>query len=77
MATAVAAQDWPGIGQALHRLKGIACLINAVPLAQACAKLSGCKAAPTTLGLEQSWVVLEAALQQLQAEIDARLATNG
>ena len=77
MATAVAAQDWAGIGQALHRLKGIACLINAVPLAQACARLSACKAAPTALGLEQCWVVLESALQQLRAEIDARLATNG
>jgi two-component system sensor histidine kinase EvgS len=40
--TAVDTVDWLRLREAIHRLKGIACLIDATPLARAVAEVDAC-----------------------------------
>ncbi|MNF43046.1 Virulence sensor protein BvgS precursor [compost metagenome] len=76
LAAAVAQQDRGPIRASLHRLKGAACLIDAVPLARACAALDAvCREESSELP-EQIWLTLRTAIGQLQADITIELAEN-
>ncbi|WP_233281687.1 ATP-binding protein [Pseudomonas tructae] len=70
LADAVAGQAWERVGASLHRLKGVACLIDAVPLAQACAQLESASLAKSGDLSERAWRALEAAIIQLQTNIE-------
>ena len=62
------------IRASLHRLKGAACLIDAVPLARACTELDAfCREHPSDIPSQQ-WTTLETAIRQLQADIVNALA---
>lgn len=73
LASAVQAQGWERIGVALHRLKGVACLIDALPLAQACAQLEAASQGRDTALATLAWTTLEAAIEQLQQDIQQEL----
>ncbi|WP_420832710.1 transporter substrate-binding domain-containing protein [Pseudomonas wadenswilerensis] len=73
LASAVEAQDWERIGVALHRLKGVACLIDALPLAQACAQLESARQGRSTALATSAWTTLKAAIDQLQQDIQQEL----
>lgn len=66
MEPAVADRDWQTLGASLHRLKGVACLIDAVPLAKECARMVGDVQEQASARIDNSW-------QQMSASIDALL----
>ena len=70
---AVEGCDWETLSAALHRLKGAACLVDAVPLAKACAALAGCVEAQSRASLARHWAALEAAIHGLLADIERHL----
>lgn len=70
---AVDGGDWETLGAALHRLKGAACLVDAVPLARACAALAGCVADECRATLAQHWAALESTMDALLADIEPHL----
>lgn len=74
---AVAAADWAQLGNALHRLKGLCALIDAVPLARSCGAVAQVVSHRDEPGLEAGWPALREALQALQAEIARTLANIG
>ncbi|RRV08220.1 response regulator [Pseudomonas sp. v388] len=65
--------DWATLGAALHRLKGAACLVDAVPLAKACAALAGCVGQEAQATLARHWAVLASAIADLLADIEPHL----
>ncbi|MCU1748827.1 transporter substrate-binding domain-containing protein [Pseudomonas sp. 6D_7.1_Bac1] len=69
---ALAKNDRLGIQDSLHRLKGAACLVNAVAVAQACAKMDT-QARLVASELKPSWDALLSALQKLDAGIARHL----
>ncbi|WP_371857304.1 MULTISPECIES: transporter substrate-binding domain-containing protein [Pseudomonas] len=73
LTSAVQTQGWERIGVALHRLKGVACLIDALPLAQACAQLDSASQARSTVLATPAWITLKAAIEQLQEDIQQEL----
>lgn len=66
-------QDWEILAASLHRLKGAACLIDAVPLAKACASLDDCVSREGADDLVERWRVLEIAIGNLKIEIELHL----
>ncbi|MFJ2545528.1 transporter substrate-binding domain-containing protein [Pseudomonas sp. NPDC087612] len=73
LASAVQTQGWEAIGVALHRLKGVACLIDALPLAQACAQLEKASQVRSTQAADPGWAALQAAIDQLNQDIEQEL----
>ena len=73
LSSAVAALDWETLSAALHRLKGAACLVDAVPLARACAALDADVQQERGANLAERWATLADAITGLQADIEAHL----
>lgn len=69
----VSAMDWPGLSASLHRLKGVACLIDAVPLAKACASMDGSVSEQMSTLLIPQWQTLSAAIDELRIDIKSHL----
>ncbi|WP_408733449.1 ATP-binding protein [Pseudomonas sp. LS1212] len=76
LTTAVAQLAWESINASLHRLKGVACLIDAIPLARACADLDAFSREHPSAAPTGPWMALESAIVQLQTEIEGELAEN-
>lgn len=70
---AVSAQDWKALAAGVHRLKGVACLIDAVPLAKACSQLDSCVRQQNSESLVQAWEQLDASIQSLCARLEPHL----
>jgi len=70
---AVSAQDWKALSASLHRLKGAACLIDAVPLAKACAGLDASVRVQSRVTLVEEWQKLDDAIGQLRVDIQQHL----
>jgi two-component system sensor histidine kinase EvgS len=62
-------QDWQHLDEIIHRLKGIASLIDAMPLARAIAGVAASCRERSLTGLDASWPPLESAIAQLQQAI--------
>ncbi|WXF88559.1 transporter substrate-binding domain-containing protein [Pseudomonas syringae pv. atrofaciens] len=70
---AVSANDWETVSACLHRLKGAASLVDAVPLAKACAALDDSVRLQSTASLAERWQALEVAMTGLRADIELQL----
>ncbi|WP_250548404.1 ATP-binding protein [Pseudomonas congelans] len=70
---AVSANDWKTLGACLHRLKGAASLVDAVPLAKACAALDDSVRLQSETSVVERWQALEAAMTGLRADIELQL----
>jgi two-component system sensor histidine kinase EvgS len=70
---AVAGQDWTALSASLHRLKGVACLIDAVPLAKACARMDSEVRDQRTASIEASWQALDACMNALLEALEDHL----
>uniref|UniRef100_UPI0025895A2F Hpt domain-containing protein n=1 Tax=Pseudomonas sp. TaxID=306 RepID=UPI0025895A2F len=73
LASAVSKADWPALRAALHRLKGVACLIDAAPMAKACAALDVSAREQRAQALEDEWAALHARLDELAEDIERQL----
>jgi len=71
---AAASQAVGAIRISLHRLEGIACLVDAVQLAQACSALSRACAEGSPGALNGAWEEMKRVLSQLNRDIDKELA---
>ncbi|KPX39920.1 Sensory box histidine kinase/response regulator [Pseudomonas syringae pv. helianthi] len=67
---AVLANDWQTLSACLHRLKGAASLVDAVPLAKACAALDESVRLQCVASTPERWLALEAAMTGLRADIE-------
>ncbi|MDY7559275.1 transporter substrate-binding domain-containing protein [Pseudomonas sp. 10B1] len=74
LAPATKTQDWKALSASVHRLKGVACLIDAVPLAKACASLDGSVSQQNNASLAVQWQTLSCAIEQLRADIQHHLS---
>ncbi|RMQ40012.1 Sensory box histidine kinase/response regulator [Pseudomonas cichorii] len=70
---AIGACDWKALSASLHRLKGAACLVDAVPLAKACAALDASVKSESGSTLIERWPVLDASIESLRADIELQL----
>lgn len=76
LADAIVRQAREPVRASLHRLKGAACLIDAVPLARACAAVDAyCREEKSEVP-EQLWLTLQSAIGQLQDDIAVEIAEN-
>ncbi|WP_236054199.1 transporter substrate-binding domain-containing protein [Pseudomonas arcuscaelestis] len=73
LSEAVASQAVGAIRISLHRLEGIACLVDAVQLAQACSALSRACADGVPGALHGAWEEMSRVLSQLNRDIDKEL----
>ncbi|MNJ39023.1 Virulence sensor protein BvgS precursor [compost metagenome] len=73
LADAVSRQALDAIRASLHRMEGVACLIDALPLAQACAALSRACRERGPDAVSAAWPALEQAMLQLKADIEKEL----
>lgn len=71
--SAVAEVDWSVLAASLHRLKGICCLIDALPLAKACVELEGAARAQCTTALAAGWPALLGAIDSVRRDIEPHL----
>ncbi|MCF5706741.1 transporter substrate-binding domain-containing protein [Pseudomonas syringae] len=71
----VHARDWNVLGASLHRLKGAASLVNALPLARACMALEESVSREADAETLERWPALEVAIGHLRADIEVRLVT--
>ena len=76
LASALAERDVARLNAALHRLKGICSLVDALPLAKACVALEKCAREQRGAELEEPWLklseVLKAFRRDLQPYLDAQ-----
>lgn len=70
---AIAARDWETLSASLHRLKGVAGLIDAVPLAKACAQLDSNVRAQAPDLADSTWQMLDATLHALSQSLETHL----
>ncbi|MGN2414015.1 ATP-binding protein [Pseudomonas syringae] len=70
---AVSSMDWKNLSASLHRLKGAASLVDAVPLAKACAALDQHVRQKSETGVPGCWSALEKAITCLRADIEVQL----
>ncbi|MGR2709938.1 hybrid sensor histidine kinase/response regulator [Pseudomonas sp. IB20] len=73
MAAAMTEHDLARLSASLHRLKGICCLVDALPLAKACVALEACIRDPRNAQINVHWVTLCEALVEFRRELDACL----
>ncbi|MGE7958789.1 ATP-binding protein [Pseudomonas sp. NPDC089530] len=71
--SAVLAWDWDRIGASTHRLKGVCCLIDALPLAQVCLDLEAVVRSRATEELAPHWLRLKVAIGGLREDIEPYL----
>jgi len=76
LSEAVAELEWERIRASLHRLEGVACLIDALALARACAELGQATHGQQAEATQQAWSTLERVLQQLQVDVEVELSRN-
>ncbi|MGY2281761.1 ATP-binding protein [Pseudomonas gingeri] len=69
----VSGADWEGVAMSVHRLKGIASLVDAIALARACVDMDACLRLKATERLQPEWQVLKAAIDQVMADIEPSL----
>jgi len=74
LAAAVGAQDWKSLAASIHRLKGVACLIDAVPLAKACSQLDSSVRQQDSESLAQAWAQLDVSIGSLCAGLEPHLS---
>ena len=76
LASALAERDVARLNAALHRLKGICSLVDALPLAKACVALEKCAREQRGAELEEPWLKLSEVLKvfrrDLQPYLDAQ-----
>nr|WP_261792931.1 transporter substrate-binding domain-containing protein [Pseudomonas chlororaphis] len=70
---AVQDQDWGRIATSTHRLKGVCCLIDALPLAQVCIELEAAVRSRSTSALAGHWARLKDAIGCLRSDIEPYL----
>lgn len=70
---AVHSRDWPTLGASLHRLKGAASLIDAMPLARACMALDDATRREADTDTLERWPALEMAIGSLRMDIEVHL----
>ncbi|WP_455922379.1 ATP-binding protein [Pseudomonas putida] len=70
---AVQGCDWSSMRASLHRLKGVACLIDAAPMARASAQLDSSAKARRADSVPVQWASLKTRLQALTADIEKQL----
>ncbi|WP_414705750.1 transporter substrate-binding domain-containing protein [Pseudomonas sp.] len=70
---AVNALDWKALSAITHRLKGVACLIDAVPLAKACSQLDQSIRLQSSESLVQVCMQLEVSIESLCAGLEPHL----
>jgi two-component system sensor histidine kinase EvgS len=70
---AITERNWKALGASVHRLKGVACLIDALPLAKACAQLSGDVHEQDVARVDESWRELDNAIDELVEDIEEHL----
>jgi two-component system sensor histidine kinase EvgS len=70
---AVAQRDWNALSASLHRLKGVACLIDAVPLAKACAQMDREVREQRAASIEVTWQSLNTCMDALLDELQDHL----
>lgn len=73
LAAALAELDWWRLSGTLHRLKGVCCLIDALPLAKACLEFEGLVKARQEQALGKQWMILQEVIERLRADIQAAL----
>jgi len=73
MVAAMTDHDQARLAASLHRLKGICCLVDALPLAKACVALEGCLREQRNAEVEMHWLALREALVEFQRELDTYL----
>lgn len=73
---AVAVTDWSSMRSALHRLKGVACLIDAAPMANAGAALDNSARARDNGAVAAQWACLRQCLEVLAHDIEKQLWEN-
>ncbi|CAM3064354.1 ATP-binding protein [Pseudomonas floridensis] len=73
LAMAVRSQDWPTLTASLHRLKGAASLIDALPLARACMALEDSARREAESDARERWPALEMAIGSLRMDIEVHL----
>lgn len=73
MTAGMADHDQARLVASLHRLKGICCLVDALPLAKACVALEGCIREQRNAEIERHWLALREALIEFRCELDACL----
>ncbi|NWC10243.1 transporter substrate-binding domain-containing protein [Pseudomonas agarici] len=71
--TTVSRTDWEGVAMSVHRLKGIASLVDAIALARACVDMESCLRLQATERLQPDWRVLKAAIDQVIGDIEPSL----
>ncbi|WP_371919527.1 ATP-binding protein [Pseudomonas sp. SDI] len=67
---AVAGPDLKALGASLHRLKGVACLIDAEPLARASVALEQASRDSAEQALDRAWARLQATMAVLHGQIE-------
>jgi two-component system sensor histidine kinase EvgS len=70
---AITERNWKALGASVHRLKGVACLIDALPLAKACAQLGGDVHEQDVARVDESWRELDNAINELVEDIEEHL----
>nr|WP_232434447.1 transporter substrate-binding domain-containing protein [Pseudomonas fuscovaginae] len=65
--------DWDGVAACVHRLKGIACLVDAIALAQACVDMDHCVRLRQPEQLPATGQVLKAVIDRMIADIEPNL----
>lgn len=70
---AVEASDWGGLKGSLHRLKGVACLIDAVALSRATLEMDNLAKRQCIDGIALTWRRLEQSIDQLLADLECQL----
>ncbi|MDD0976976.1 ATP-binding protein [Pseudomonas fontis] len=73
LGTAVAGHDSATLGASLHRLKGVACLIDAEPLAHGIAALERASREAPEAPVSHEWHGLETAIVELRTQIEREL----
>jgi len=67
------ARDRERLGGTLHRLKGVCCLIDALPLARACIELEGLVKGRQDEAIDRHWPLLLEVIASLRSDIQAVL----
>lgn len=70
---ALSNQALDAVRASLHRLEGVACLIDALPLTQACSAMTRACHDPATNEMQPAWAGLERVMLQLKVDIDTEL----
>lgn len=76
LAGALAEQDVARLNAALHRLKGICSLVDALPLAKACVALERCAREPRGAEFETAWLAVSQAMKAFRQDLQPYLDSH-